>query len=148
MAGPAPERPYNPLIHRNWHGWWDFSGGNSSDGIHQLDLARMVLGEPPHPNSVSCVGGRWRYADGGEMPDVQIVSFQWDKMAMTFENTGFTTVLTKVPAKLYPEDKMPNWLQSSTRIEIYGDSGDNVSRPALSRLASLGSGQQGGRGAV
>ena len=45
--GPAPERPYNAQVHRNWHGWWDFSGGNSSDGIHQLDLARMLLGEPP-----------------------------------------------------------------------------------------------------
>jgi predicted dehydrogenase len=121
--GPAPERPYNAQVHRNWHGWWDFSGGNSSDGIHQLDLTRMVLGEPPHPNSVECIGGRWRYADGGEMPDVQIVSFQWDKLAMTFENTGFTTVLTKTPAKIHPDDKMPNWLQSSTRIEIYGVGG-------------------------
>ena len=121
--GPAPERPYNPQVHRNWHGWWDFSGGNSSDGIHQLDLARMLLGEPPHPNSVECVGGRWRYADQGEMPDVQIVAFQWDKLAMTFENTGFSPVLTKTPAKIHPDDKMPNWLQSSTRIEVYGTKG-------------------------
>jgi predicted dehydrogenase len=66
--GPAPERPYNTLVHRNWHGWWDFSGGNSSDGIHQLDLARMLLGEPPHPTSVACAGGRWRYDDGARCP--------------------------------------------------------------------------------
>jgi predicted dehydrogenase len=121
--GPAPERPYNAQVHRNWHGWWDFSGGNSSDGIHQLDLARMLLGEPPHPKSVQCVGGRWRYQDAAEMPDVQIVSFQWDKLAMTFENTGFTPVQTKTPAKIHPDDTMPNWLQSSTRIEIYGTQG-------------------------
>jgi predicted dehydrogenase len=121
--GPAPERPYNAQIHRNWHGWWDFSGGNSSDGIHQLDLARMLLGEPPHPKTVACVGGRWRYADKGEMPDVQIVSFQWDKLAMTFENTGFTPVSIKTPAKLDPDSKLPNWLQSSTRIEVYGTKG-------------------------
>jgi predicted dehydrogenase len=121
--GPAPERPYNAQVHRNWHGWWDFSGGNSSDGIHQLDLARMLLGEPPHPKSVECIGGRWRYADGGEMPDLQIVSFQWDRLAMTFENTGFTPVLTKTPAKIHPDDEMPNWLQSSTRIEVYGTKG-------------------------
>jgi predicted dehydrogenase len=121
--GPAPERPYNAQVHRNWHGWWDFSGGNSSDGIHQLDLARMLLGEPPHPHSVSCMGGRWRYQDAGEMPDVQIVSFQWDKLALSFENTGFTPVQTKTPAKLPGVDKLPNWLQSSTRIEIYGTKG-------------------------
>jgi len=121
--GPAPARPYNPQVHRNWHGYWDFSGGNSSDGIHQLDLARMLLGEPAHPKSVQCVGGRWRYSDGGEMPDTQIVSFEWDKMAMSFENTGFTPVLIKTPAKIHPGDKMPNWLQSSTRIEVYGTKG-------------------------
>ena len=121
--GPAPERPYQAQVHRNWHGFWDFSGGNSSDGIHQLDLARMLLGDPPHPKSVECVGGRFRYADGGEMPDVHIVSFQWDKLAMTFENTGFTPVQTKIPNKIYAGDKMPNWLQSSTRIEVYGTKG-------------------------
>jgi predicted dehydrogenase len=121
--GPAPERPYDAQVHRNWHGWWDFSGGNSSDGIHQLDLARMLLGEPPHPKSVSSVGGRWRYDDGGEMPDVQVVSFQWDRLAMTFENTGFSPVQTKTPAKLSAADSIPNWLQSSTRIELYGTKG-------------------------
>jgi predicted dehydrogenase len=121
--GPAPERPYDAQVHRNWHGYWDFSGGNSSDGIHQLDLARMVLGEPPHPKSVSCVGGRWQFDDGGEMPDVEIVTFQWDKLAMTFENNGFSNTQIKMPAKIHPDDKLPNWLQSSTRIEIYGTQG-------------------------
>jgi predicted dehydrogenase len=121
--GPAPARPYNAQVHRNWHGYWDFSGGNSSDGIHQLDLARMLLGEPPHPRSVSCVGGRWRYDDGGEMPDVQIVTYEWEKLALTFDNTGFSPVQTKTPAKLSQGDAMPNWLQSSTRIEVYGTKG-------------------------
>ncbi|MGC8641197.1 MAG: Gfo/Idh/MocA family protein [Isosphaeraceae bacterium] len=121
--GPAPDRPYNAQVHRNWHGWWDFSGGNSSDGIHQLDLARMLLGEPPHPGRITCVGGRWRYADGGEMPDVQIVNFQWDKLALAFDNTGFTPVQIKTPAKIVGAERIPNWLQSSTRIEVYGTKG-------------------------
>lgn len=121
--GPAPERPYDARIHRNWHGWWDFSGGNSSDGIHQLDLFRMLLGEPPHPKTVECFGGRWRYDDDGQMPDTQIVGFQWDKLAMTFENLGFSPVQIKLPTKIAPSDKLPNWLQSSTRIEIYGTKG-------------------------
>jgi hypothetical protein len=57
------------------------------------------------------------------MPDVQIVSFQWDKLAMSFENTGFSPVQIKLPEKIRPDDKMPNWLQSSTRIEVYGTKG-------------------------
>ena len=121
--GPAPERPYNSAVHRNWHGYWDFSGGNSSDGIHQLDLARMALGDPPHPNSVTCVGGRWRYDDDGHMPDVHIVSFQFDKMAVTFENTGFTPVCTKTPGDIRAGKEFPYWPQNATRIEIYGTKG-------------------------
>lgn len=121
--GPAPVRPYNVQVHRNWHGWWDYSGGNSSDGIHQLDQARMLLGEPGHPQWVSCMGGRVRYNDGGEMPDLQIVNFQWDKLTLSFENTGFSPVQIKAPAKIQPDAKMPNWLQSSTRIEVYGTQG-------------------------
>jgi predicted dehydrogenase len=121
--GPAPERAYDAQVHRNWHGYWDFSGGNSSDGIHQLDLARMVIGEPPHPKTICCVGGRWQYADGGEMPDVQVVTFQWDKLALSFENNGFSNVQIKQPAKIKADDALPNWLQSSTRIEIYGTKG-------------------------
>ena len=121
--GPAPERPYSSYVHRNWHGYWDFSGGNSSDGIHQLDLARMLLGEPSHPRTVASTGGRWRYDDGGETPDTQIVSYQWDKLALSFENMGFSPVQIKTPAKIQAADKMPNWLQSSTRIELYGTEG-------------------------
>ena len=121
--GPAPERLYNAQVHRNWHGWWDFSGGNSSDGIHQLDLARMLLGEPPHPTSITCAGGRWRFDDGGEMPDVQVVTFRWEKLALSFENCGFSPVQVKTPAKIAPGDRLPNWLQSSTRIEVYGTKG-------------------------
>ncbi len=121
--GPAPERPYNSAVHRNWHGYWDFSGGNSSDGIHELDLARMALGDPPHPNSISCVGGRWRYDDDGHIPDVHIVSFQFDKMAVTFENTGFTPVCTKTPGNIRAGKEFPYWPQNSTRIEIYGTKG-------------------------
>jgi hypothetical protein len=57
------------------------------------------------------------------MPDVQIVTFRWDKLAMTFENTGFSPVQTKTPARLSSDAGMPNWLQSATRIEVYGTKG-------------------------
>ena len=118
--GPAPERAYNRGVHRNWHGYWDFSGGNSSDGIHELDLARMAIGDPPHPKSVSCVGGRWKHDDDGHIPDVQIVTFQFDKMAISFENTGFTPVCTKTPGNIRAGNEFPYWPQNATRIEIYG----------------------------
>ncbi|MFH1922790.1 MAG: Gfo/Idh/MocA family oxidoreductase, partial [Planctomycetota bacterium] len=91
--GPVPDRPYNERLHRQWYGYWRFSGGNGSDAIHTLDAARMVLGDPPHAKTVQCVGGRWKFDEGeddGVMPDVEIVTYEFDKMAMSFECTGFT----------------------------------------------------------
>jgi predicted dehydrogenase len=118
--GPAPERPYNGQVHRGWYGYWDFSGGNASDAIHTLDLARMVLGDPPHPKSVSCDGGRFQLDDGGEMPDVQVVTFAYDKLVMSFENTGFTPYNIKSPGEVRYGTKWPYWPQNCDRIEIYG----------------------------
>ena len=118
--GPARLRPYNRDVHRNWYGYWDFSGGNASDAIHTLDLARMALGDPPHPKLIQCVGGRLQFDDGGEMPDVEIISYQFDKLVMSFLNTGFTPYQSKSPAEVRFGKKFPFWPQNADRIEIFG----------------------------
>jgi predicted dehydrogenase len=118
--GPAPIRPYNRQVHRNWYGYWDFSGGNGSDAIHTLDLARLVLGDPPHPSRVLCAGGRYQFRDGGEMPDVQIVTYQFDLVVMSFLNTGFTPYNAKSPSEVRFGKKFPYWPQNADRIEIFG----------------------------
>src|SRR5262245_20461042 len=49
--GPAPERPFNPnRFHYNWHWHWDYGTGElGNNGIHALDVARMVVGlDAPH----------------------------------------------------------------------------------------------------
>ena len=122
--GPAPKQPYNPHLHRQWYGYWRFSGGNASDAIHTLDAARMVLGDPPHPKSVQCVGGRWKFdeaEDNGVMPDVMIVTYEFDRMAMSFDCTGFTEkYMFKTPMSIRESDQFPRWSQNTSRIEIYG----------------------------
>lgn len=107
-------------MHRGWYGYWDFSGGNASDAIHTLDLARLVLGDPPQPKVVQCVGGRWQVDDGGDMPDVQIVAYQFDGMVMSFFNTGFTPYLAKASQEIRFGPKYPDWPQNADRIEIHG----------------------------
>jgi predicted dehydrogenase len=118
--GPAPARPYNRQVHRGWYGYWDFSGGNASDAIHTLDLARLVLGDPPHPEAITCLGGRYQFEDGGEMPDVQIVAYQYPKLVVNFVNTGFTPYNAKSPPEVRMGDKWPYWPQNADRIEIFG----------------------------
>ncbi len=45
--GPAPKRPFNPnRFHYNWHWNWDYGNGDlGNQGIHQMDLARLGLGQ-------------------------------------------------------------------------------------------------------
>jgi predicted dehydrogenase len=122
--GPVPHQPYNQQLHRQWYGYWRFSGGNGSDAIHTLDAARMVLGDPPHPKSVQCVGGRWKFDEGeddGVMPDVEIATYEFDKMAMSFDCTGFTEkYMFKTPMSIRQSDQFPFWPLNTSRIEIYG----------------------------
>ncbi len=118
--GPAPEKPYSPHRHRQWYGYWDYSGGNLSDAIHSIDIARMAIGDPPHPKAVNCYGGRWQYDDGGEMPDCQAVTYEFDKLAMTLHQTGFSKYTRKAGTDIRYGDKFPYWPQDATRVEIYG----------------------------
>ena len=118
--GPAPERPFNPG-RLNWYVWWDYCGGTlSGDAIHQLDLARMALGDPPHPRAAYGAGGRLAFDDRHEMPDTEIITYDYGTFTMTCENGTFSPYLKKIPPEIRFSDKFPNWPTTGTRIEIYG----------------------------
>ncbi len=122
-TGPAPESKYNENYHRSWNHFWRFSGGDIiNDGVHQMDLARWVVGKT-YPQSVYSTGGR--YADKGvfESPDTQVAVFQFDDLVLTFELTLYTPYMLKSDAALRDSDMYPYWPQNSERIEIYGSKG-------------------------
>ena len=122
-CGPAPERPYNPVDHGSWNHFWRYSGGDIiNDGVHQLDLARYLIGKH-YPKSVYSTGGR--YADEGvlETPDTQVAVYQFDDLVMTFELTLYTPYMLKTDGELRNSDMIPYWPQNATRIEIYGTKG-------------------------
>jgi predicted dehydrogenase len=120
--GPAPKRPYNPGRHGGWYSWWEYSGGGSlaGDASHTLDLARMALGDPPHPRSVYCAGGRLAFDDKREIPDMQAITYDYGKFTMTCEATNFPPYMKKSPPEVRYGSKFPDWPQNATRIEIYG----------------------------
>ena len=61
--GPAATRPYNPKYFQRVY--WDFSGGNiTEEGVHQLDLARWVVGAS-YPKSVHHTGGKFFFQGWG-----------------------------------------------------------------------------------
>ena len=122
--GPAPEAPYNSTAHHYWNHLWRYSGGDIiNDGIHQLDLARWVVGVD-YPSSVYGTGGRYDSTGAAETPDTQIVTYQFPKMVMTFELTLYTPYMHKIaPVIRQSKEMFPFWPQCATRIEIYGSSG-------------------------
>ena len=57
-TGPAPMRPFNPMIHpRGWRQFMEYGNGTVGDmGVHMLDMTRWMLGLG-WPKSVSSSGG-------------------------------------------------------------------------------------------
>jgi predicted dehydrogenase len=121
--GPAPYRPYHQgIFYGGWHKFWDFSGGDmADDGVHQLDLALMLMGDPGIPKAVSCSGGRLAHkGDDAEVPDVQIVTFEFDSFVVTFELSGYPRYMRKTTGTIRRRDEFPYWTQNATRVELYG----------------------------
>jgi predicted dehydrogenase len=119
--GPAPEVPYNPGRHLDWHPWWDYKGGTlADDASHQLDLTRMALGDPPHPKSVLCIGGNYAFKSQRQVPEFQCITYDYGDFSMTCENGNATGYLSKFPGDVRFGDKWPHWPTAATRVEIYG----------------------------
>ena len=119
--GPAPEVPYNPGRHLDWHPWWDYKGGTlADDASHQLDLTRMTLGDPPHPRSVLCIGGNYALQSQREVPEFQCITYDYGDFSMTCESGNATGYLRKFPGEVRFGDQWPHWPTSATRVEIYG----------------------------
>ncbi len=121
--GPAPMRPFSVSYSSAWHHLWDFSSGDMiNDGIHQLDLARWLIGKEV-PKSAYCVGGRFDSHGDAESPDTQITTWEFDDLTMTFELTLYTPYMLKIDPEVRNSDMFPYWMQCATRIEIYGSDG-------------------------
>jgi len=123
--GPAASRPFNQAhFHRGWKMFWDYSGGDlADDGYHQLDIARLLIGDPVYPNAVNCSGGKLVFNDDREVPDAQVLSFEYDNVLVTFELTQYTQYMQKTPGHIRMGDGFPDWPLNATRIEVYGSRG-------------------------
>ena len=119
--GAAPLRPFNRgHFHGNWHKYWTYSGGDmADDGVHQLDVARWLVGKD-FPRSVSGTGGKYAFQDDREVPDTQVVTYDFGDLAMTFELTQYARYMKKTNGQIRGGSVFPHWPQNATRIELYG----------------------------
>jgi len=121
-CGPAPMLPYNPA--RRWLNLWEYSCGPiAGDAVHQLDLARYLFGDKPYPDTVVHAGGVNALKDGRQIPDTQLVTYEYGKFTLSFEAALWTPYMKKTPSDIRDSDKFPNWPFSSTKIEVLGTEG-------------------------
>ncbi len=77
--GPAADLPImRNSFHYDWH--WVFNTGNGdmgNQGPHELDIIRMVLGDPKHPTKITSFGGRFGWNDAGNTPNMQCALFDF-----------------------------------------------------------------------
>lgn len=118
-CGPAPKLPYVPT--RQWLDYWEFScGAIAGDAVHQLDLARAIIGDPPAPRSVYHAGGVYGLKDDREVPDTQFVTYEYGQLTLQLEAASWTPYMKKTPMQLRDVDEYPNWTFNGTRIEVLG----------------------------
>jgi predicted dehydrogenase len=98
--GAATKRPFNEnRFHYTWRFFWDY--GNSeigNQGIHVLDvgiwaiqLMRGFEATKCLPTRVSSMGGIYWLDDAKEIPDTQVVTYDYGDMVMNFELRSFAT---------------------------------------------------------
>ncbi|MFN7997901.1 MAG: Gfo/Idh/MocA family oxidoreductase [Bryobacteraceae bacterium] len=94
--GPAPKRPFNPnRFHYNWRFFWDY--GNSeigNQGVHILDLAMWGIQSLRGmnnclPRRVSANGGIYWLNDAKEVPDTQVVTYDYGDFMLVWELRSF-----------------------------------------------------------
>jgi len=85
--GPAPDRPFMAnRFHYNWHWFWNWGTGElGNNGIHGVDVARWGL-DVDAPLAVTSGGGKFVFDDDQEVPDTQIVTWEYPGTCIVWEH--------------------------------------------------------------
>src|SRR6266516_2062992 len=87
-TGPAPMRPYNPLVHpRKWRAFMEYGNGIVGDMcVHMLDMVRWMLGLG-WPRSVSSSGGILVDKDSkANITDTQTATFDFGDLKIVWNH--------------------------------------------------------------
>jgi predicted dehydrogenase len=121
-CGPAAKPSHYAAT--SWLNFFEYSCGPiPGDAVHQLDLARFLMGDPPPPRTFTASGAIRVLRDGRDTPDTQLAAFEYDDFTLQFEGALWTPYLKKTPMELRDKDQTPNWPFNSTRIELLGTRG-------------------------
>ncbi len=109
-TGPAPMRPYNPLVHpRRWRAFMEYGNGIVGDMcIHMLDMVRWMM-DLGWPKSVSSTGGILiDKASKANITDTQEATFDFGDLKVVWQHRSWG----------HPNDPKYPW-----GAAFYGDKG-------------------------
>ena len=86
-CGPARKEPiYRDRLQYDCSFTWNMGDGEScNQGVHEIDVARWLLGETGLPRRVMSVGGRFVFNDAGEVPNTQIIYYDFPSAPVLYE---------------------------------------------------------------
>jgi len=86
-CGPARKEPvYRDRLQYDGSFTWNMGDGEScNQGVHEMDVARWLLGETGLPRRVMSVGGRFVFNDAGEVPNTQIIYYDFAAAPVLYE---------------------------------------------------------------
>jgi len=119
-CGPSPMLPYRPGVWF-WRLWDFYVGYIMADMIHQIDLARYLIGKD-YPQTVCSAGGVYHFNDGREQPDTHFATFEFDKLTLLFEASLWSPYMHRI-VHLKDKSRFPDWPFSATKVEICGTKG-------------------------
>jgi predicted dehydrogenase len=119
-CGPAPMEPLGrERLHYDWHWVWPTGNGDlGNQGIHQMDMCRMALGEGGLPTGVFSIGGRLGYRDDGTTPNSLMTVFEYRRAPLVFEVRGLP--------RGKGEERMDRFLGASIGIVVQCEKGNLV----------------------
>lgn len=86
-CGPARKEPiYRDRLQYDASFIWNTGDGEScNQGVHELDVARWVLGETGLPRRTMSIGGRFVFNDAGDVPNTQIACYDYPSAPVIYE---------------------------------------------------------------
>jgi predicted dehydrogenase len=86
-CGPARKEPiYRDRLQYDCSFTWNMGDGEScNQGVHEIDVARWVLGYQSLPPRTMSVGGRFVFDDAGDVPNTQIICYDYPEAPILYE---------------------------------------------------------------
>ncbi len=86
-CGPARKEPiYRDKIQYDCSFTWNMGDGEScNQGVHEVDIARWMMGYTGLPRRTMSIGGRFVFNDAGDVPNTQIICYDYPEVPILYE---------------------------------------------------------------